>query len=420
MGLLDWLTSDIGSAPLGANGDIMSGSRPNATGFDLPNQAQPTPTPDMPSPPISGPQSGLSYPPPAPQPPISGPQDNNIPSASAEAPANAGAPVPMPMARPAGANAMPPLPPATDISSSNRNAATSLPPGMPQPGVGMPHGSPPMPPGAPMSLAPPDAASPIGRSLGLDANQARQLRSSLGAAFTAAGNSAGKSPFQAFASGAGAGIEGGDKADDKIQKQQTDYLKQAIAAAQAGNAKVANDSLIKYRESQERLNNATIEEKKNGKDKASVMNTQQQLYLSGLKRVSDAMSGEYQLLKSRANSMAPADYKAAEAALQKKESDMKSQVLGTLGVKEADIGKIEKMPGSSETNPVKVTSEADVKNAAPGTFLHVDGKVYRKPFPQAQPGAAGGDPAAAPAAPAAAPVAAPAADPAQLEDQGEE
>ena len=100
------------------------------------------------------------------------------------------------------------------------------------------------PPGAPLSLAPtnPGPAEILGCRLRLVARSAsirtwpKEISSGIGGAFTAAGNSRGKSPFQAFASGAGAGIEGSDKKNKQLTDEQSKYLTQAIAAAKAATS----------------------------------------------------------------------------------------------------------------------------------------------------------------------------------------
>jgi hypothetical protein len=83
-------------------------------------------------------------------------------------------------------------------------------------------------------------------ALGLSQDQAERLQASLGAGFKAAGNSAGKSPFQAFSSGAGAAMEGDagerdkqrklaqEKADKKFTQSSVAF-KDMIAAERANN-----------------------------------------------------------------------------------------------------------------------------------------------------------------------------------------
>ncbi len=62
--------------------------------------------------------------------------------------------------------------------------------------------------------------TPWGGGLFGDPRTARQFAGSLGAGLSAAGNSAGKSPAQAAFGGAGAAIQGGQKADDTGTEQQ--------------------------------------------------------------------------------------------------------------------------------------------------------------------------------------------------------
>jgi len=65
-----------------------------------------------------------------------------------------------------------------------------------------------------------DPNTPPGSGLFSDPRTARQFMGSLGAGLKAAGSSAGKSPMQAAFGGAGAALEGGEKADDTGTEQQ--------------------------------------------------------------------------------------------------------------------------------------------------------------------------------------------------------
>ncbi len=133
-----------------------------------------------------------------------------------------------------GAGAVPPLPSARP-PGADMGPGTAGAPGSPYAG---PPGGTPTPPSSgggdsinatrtwiPTSTGPtppPVASSTTYNAPALfgDPRTARQMSGGIGAALSAAGNSAGKSPMQAAFSGAGAGIQGGQKAEDTGTEQQ--------------------------------------------------------------------------------------------------------------------------------------------------------------------------------------------------------
>jgi hypothetical protein len=224
MGLLDWLTDGLGSGAGLSEAGIGAGSS-----MEMPQPVQPTP-PTPPAPPV------------APTPPLE-PATPDIGAGTPAGPAASPAPVPMPVPRPPGADSGPAAPPATPAS-----------------GAGMPPGPPTSitPPAPPMSAPADTSAMPgpnagnspasgfLGRALGLDANRERSLKGSLAAGFKAAGNSAGKSPFQALASGAGESLEGGQKASDTGYDQRLKALQLAVTAQAAGDKAAYNKNYAEY------------------------------------------------------------------------------------------------------------------------------------------------------------------------------
>jgi hypothetical protein len=153
--------------------------------------------------------------------------------------------IPLPQARPdsapqtpgpgtpAGAPA-PPLPPPRTIATSTGPTPLGTSSAAGTPGTYFPHTGPwsgqdggGQPPAAGRGLLDgvmgaigknPD--TPFGSTLFGDPRTGRQVIGGLAAGLKAAGNSAGKSPFQAATSGAGAALEGGQKADDTGTEQQ--------------------------------------------------------------------------------------------------------------------------------------------------------------------------------------------------------
>lgn len=206
---------------------------------------------------------------------------------------------------------------------------------------------PPPPPGTPTSN--PQAHGILGRALGLDPNQEASLRGTLGKGMTAAGNSAGKSPFQAAMSGAGAGVEGGKEATDKTQDQQNKFLSQQIAANNS-----QSQTSLRAAQAQQAL--AAAQDKMTG-GKSSVMNSQQQLYLRAMGLVNN--DPEVKLAKSTYDNTLKetGDPESAQSkAAQKAHADLvQAKVkahLNALGLDPSLADKLGKMPGSTQDNPV--------------------------------------------------------------------
>lgn len=250
---------------------------------------------------------------------------------------------------------------------------------------------PPPPPGTPTGN--PQAQGFLGRALGLDPNAEANLRGTIGKGLTAAGNSAGKSPFQAFASGAGAGTEGGKEASDKTKDQQNRFLSQQIAANNS-------DSQTKLRAAQAQQALAAAQDKMTGGGaKNSVMNSQQQLYLRAMGLVNN--DPEVKLAKSTYDSTLKetGDPESAQAkAAQKAHADLvQAKVkahLGALGLDPSMADKLAKMPGSTQDNPVPKEGLNQQKfDSLPAGAYFInpkDGRVLIKSAPPPQQG--GGQP----------------------------
>jgi hypothetical protein len=391
MGLFDWLSDAIGSDN-GAGGNMLSESMP---GMGNPTSGMGVPQPTMPMPPVQ--QTGtdaqaLANPPMPPGPPL-GPDSPQNPT---------GGPVPMPMARPQEAGPGAPPPP------SNRGPLQWTPPPFGSSGAAS---APAMAPGggadvpgamasykaaggtmAPPATAPgngPAAHGILGRALGLDPNTESRMRGSLAAGLKAAGNSAGKSPFQALTSGAGEALGGGEAADNKTEDKQRKYLDQAIEAMKVGDQRQANLALTQLRQAQTKM---TLEGKI-GKD--SVLNSDAQLYLRAVGATN--ADGPLKLLRKAYDDAVAgggANSPAAQAAKKAYDDAYKATLdghLGRLGLDPKAADKIGKQPGMSQDNPVpktQMTSQEAFDKLPPGAFFvnPKDGKILQKPMAPVAPG----------------------------------
>jgi hypothetical protein len=311
------------------------------------------------------------------------------------------------------------------VNGSGSGNNPGLPPGMPvppAPRAAMPPA--PAQPGPPMSLSPPptdvSAASRapggalpgktfIGRALGLDPNQERGMFGGLAGGLTAAGNSKGKGKGQALFSGAGASLEGGNKAEKDITDEQDKYLARKLAAKGLENTAANGESTRDLNLARTQLALAQAKQAMTG-GKDSVVNSEQQLYLRA--QSAAAQDGRLKALKTAADQASTqfgADSKEAKAALKAHKEAYDATVEGhakSLGLDPGKIGKIGKLPGMSQDNPVPkdgLTKEKFEK-LPPGSYFvnPKDGQVLIKKGPT--PDAAGGNqpaPAQQQAAPAA-------------------
>jgi hypothetical protein len=382
MGLLSWLTE--GMNDLGTNGSPQPPMMPAPPQNDaMTMNGQPVPVRPISREEFNGPPGLQPYPMGTdpmtagggpygtPSPPISGPQDHELPYAAGGDPMTAGglmpngpglppgipAPGPAelpPNAAPTGGAGMPPGPPMDIGPPGLGSGINGVGPGL---GVG---------PGAQEAVesyqraggnfgpvgGSPQAKTILGRAFGIDPNTEAQLRGTLGAGFKAAGESAGKSPGQAFASGAGAGIDGGKKADDTTTAQQDKYLQRAIQARREGNTAEYQKNYLRY---QIEATKARLAIQKEKAASASVVNSPEQLYL----RADAQAVREAAALKSQYDKTAQqfgADSKEAKAAMDaynKGVSTAREAQYGKLGLDPKKAGEIGKQPGMSDQNPVK-------------------------------------------------------------------
>lgn len=426
-GLLDWLTEGVGSATAGAGPGMPPmpapkslpmppvqmtgtdsypiGSDPMAAGGPPPFNSDPVTAggqmpngPGLPFAPGSDPMTagGTQFPP--------GADPMTAGGASANGPGLPSPPMPMP--QPPGANASPAaLPP-----SAAPTGGTGMPPG---PASSM------LPPNAAPSLVPQGGGATgfIGRALGLDRNSERKFSGSLASGLKSVGDNVHKPGLAAFAGSAGSALEGGNTADDKTTDQRQKFLTQAIAAAQSGNTQALNVARTRLA-----LAQAKAAEETAGKpDKASVMNSQEQLYLRGLGAVNQDAKVKASLAQLRqVQTQFGPDSKEAKAALEGHNSlieGTKKQVFSTLGVNEKEAAKIGKQPGFAADNPVPAAGLTKEKfDKLPVGAYFINPKDNRLLIKQPPAGANPAAPAqsAAPAAPV--PVTAPAGSAADRED----
>lgn len=312
-------------------------------------------------------------------------------------------PVPLPMARPAGApGAVPTMaPPPTPPAAGNGPPMNLAPQGTPMSpaegnriydnykaaGGGGPvnivGGSGYVAPGSGPGYAPDQQGRGgiLSKALGLSPDQSNQLRAGIGAGLTAAGNSAGKSPFQALTSGAGATLEGGDKERHANTKEAQGYLDKAIASKKAGDDASYKTNYMQYLAAKLKSD----QEKTASKDAAANKNdSPTQLYLSSQRLVQPERNALNKQLQQMQKDGAPADQIAkakadGEAAINGKLQEHFSAV----GIHPQTAAQIAQQPGNSQANPIDgkkmgLTPET-IKKLQPGQYYTnpADGKVYQ-------------------------------------------
>jgi hypothetical protein len=365
MGLFDWLTDGIGSMGSGMGGgsemappDLMPAGGPTPPlNFQRPEFAPPPP---VAPPPNAGPYAAGA------DPMTAGGDLGNGPGLPPQPP------VPMPQARPAAADvpAQPPVPPGMMPGSP---PPTVAPPG---PGLGV---------GAPPDIGGPDVNSAvrsyqgaggnfmpgpngdnnpatglIGRALGLDANRERSIKGGLAGGFKAAGNSAGKSPFQAFASGAGESLDGSQKADDKGYDQRLKALQLAVNAQRAGDTAEYNRNYASYLGA--KLKADTDKVSGGGKNAWNKPDSQKFIDASNALAKDPQVRASQKMLEQTAKDGTPEQIAQAKATHDALIGEKQKMYLTGVGLNPQQIAKnIQTPPGSRENphaSPVSRTSTA--------------------------------------------------------------
>lgn len=401
MGLFDWINDLSGSNPLG--GPV--GGDSNAPAIAATNAYQGTPPVNpselirasQPAPPVQ--MTGADAPlPPGSDPMAAGgspPNGPGLPYATGGDPMTAGLPPPN-GALPQGGDPMtaggspangPGLPPPVDVGASSRPPITMNEP--------PPNAGPPMPlgPGLGVGAPPPNTGGPswlpdqqgngglLSRAIGATPDQANRLQASLGAGFTAAANSAGKSPFQALAGGAGAAMEGASKEQHQNTKDAQGYLQQAIAAKKAGDDAAYKTNYMKYLQADLKAS----QEKAASKDAASKNDSPTQLYLSANRLVQadgDVRAASKSLMDARKTGT-PDEQTKAQERLQQLIQQKQDEHYAALGLHPRTAAELSKQPGMSQSNPIDagsagITKDNIAKKLQPGQYYKnpTDGKVY--------------------------------------------
>lgn len=395
-GLLDWLTdgslgtnfggatpapppvqmtgTDVPQPPFPQGGDPVAGSGapPFPQGTDPMTAGLKPPTPDplptQPMPPMQ--QTGADQPmfPQGgdPMQPTGGAPGNGLPLPQGGDPmvgtgsgnngglASAiGSPVPMPAPRPAAAvpGAIPPPPPE-------------------------------QPPGAPANILPPGGAVPAVGDRGTFMDRFKKtLGDGLGAGLTAAGNSAGKSPFQALAAGGGATLTGAQEEKHKDTKDAQGYLTAAIAAKRANDEAGYKTNYTQYLAAKLKAD----QEKTASKDAANKNDSPTQLVLRANSEVSKdkEVAGSLKVLEGAIRTGTPDDVAKAQTAHAALIAQKKAALYAQLGITPQAAAQLEKQPGMSAANPIDgkkagLTPES-IKKLQPGQYYTnpADGKLYQ-------------------------------------------
>lgn len=403
MGLLDWLTDGGGSLWSGGGGMT---PQPDAamrpTGPTIPPMSMQRP--EFANPPPAGPAAAPQAPPPAPGgpqmtgdfdqnglPPANGgaaapPMPPGIDPSSVGGPPGAGAqpPVPMPQARPAGAppvpGAIPPPPPEQPPGAPLNLAPTDPNQPVKYPGFGLDAAK--FPPHAESGFSPPNMRGGGGilGALGVGQDNANRMRGAVGAGFKAAGNSAGKSPMQALAGGAGESLEGGQKASDTNNDQTIKYLNAAINAQKAGDTNAYNLNYTKY----------LAAKLKADTDKAASGNAKgdspTQLYLSAVRATNSdpSLKGYNDAIRAARASGDTAALAKAQADLEQKKGEIMNGHLGRLKLDPQTAAQIGQQPGMNPGNAIDagkqgITEKNIAEKLQPGQYYRnpKDGQIYQ-------------------------------------------
>lgn len=185
------------------------------------------------------------------------------------------------------------------------------------------------------------------KALGLNPDQANRMRASLGAGLSAAGNSAGKTGMQAFASGMGAALEGGTKEMHKNTEQAQGYLAKAIAAQKQGDDAAYNTNYLRYLIAS---NQAKYADGKNKNDSPT------QLFLAAQRNLNDdpaVKAARVQLENAAKNNVPQKELAALQANFQTIMTERQTYHLKGVGLTPEAAAEIKQQPGNTVQNPVK-------------------------------------------------------------------
>lgn len=430
MSLFDWLTDAIGG----------SGSMPPVQSFDMNRPTGPMPPAQgldvkpsqLAMPPAQGldmpmPQQGMGPAPGAP-PPMPPAQGLDLPSRQPQ-------PMPPVQGMDLPPRQPPPMPPAQGLETNGSpvqmtgDDAARLPPERPQIPMPRPRPAPVGPaamPQQPLSIQPgipqggipqqPDQQgggnSSLSRALGLNPQTGERMMSGLGAGLRAAGNSAGKSPFQAFASGAGETIGGVEARQDKTYDQKLKYLQAAVAAQSAGDKAAYNKNYAAYLTGKLQADTEKAASSEAGK-KGAWNKPDSQKFIDAQHALSKdpEIHASQKLLEQTAKSGEPAEIAKAQAAHNALIKDKEAKYLSGVGLNPQKLADLQKNPPGTRGNPHVVASQQDFDAYVKPGDAYVnpkDGKTYIRKGGAASGGGESAPPqAAAPSSPPAPPGPAP-------------
>lgn len=203
----------------------------------------------------------------------------------------------------------------------------------------------------------------------------------LGAGLTAAGNSRGQSPFQAFAGGAGATLTGQVKDQHDTTKDMQGYLHAAIAAKSSNDEAAYKTNIMQYN-----LLKLKAEQEKAANPAAANKNdSPSQLYLSAQRLVEpDRKAANTKIQKMIDNGEPPAAIAAARAQANTEINAALANHYATLGLHPQVAATVAQQPGMSVSNPVEaasvgITADNISKKLQPGQYYRnpADGQVYQ-------------------------------------------
>lgn len=218
------------------------------------------------------------------------------------------------------------------------------------------------------------------QAMGLSSDVASRMRGGLGAGLKAAGNSAGKSPVQALAGGAGEAMEGGKKSSDTNTDQTIKYLNAAINAQKAGDTNAYNLNYTKY----------LAAKLKADTDKAAsgnaAKNSPEQLYFQAVRATNadPALKGYNDAIRAARASGDTAALAKAQADLEKAKGDVMNGHLGRVGLDPIAAAKIGQQPGMNPGNALDagklgITEKNIAQKLQPGQYYRnpKDGQIYQ-------------------------------------------
>lgn len=357
MGLLDWLTSSIGS-------DLSPITPPSVERPGMPPPLPPggntiTATP-LRQPPPGSPELGNMDPMAAGG---TSPTDTMDPMGAGYGPPPTPAPpVPLPQPRPPGAPAPNANPDPAALPPNARPLSLASPPQM-SPGLGQPQGG-----------------GILAQALGISPERESRLRSSLAAGLKSVGENYKKPGLAAFAGSAGSAMEGEQKREDTTYDQKIKALQQAVAAKAKNDDKSYKDNYLKYLNREDRGKSGAWN-KPDSQRFIDAMNA-----LSSDRDIVAAQKTLDQALKDGD----PKKVAAAQAAHQKLTQEKQAFYLSGVNLDPKQIEfNIKTPPGTPPTigadgkmaggNPHKIMSEADFdRYVKPGqAYINPrDGKVY--------------------------------------------